>query len=83
MRRPVFSVFTIAVAAAGLSLAAPADAQNYPARQPHIIVGYPAGGSTDILARLFGDWLSRKLGQQFIVENRPGASGNIAAEGVS
>jgi len=57
-----------------------ASAQNYPTRQPHIIVGYPAGGSTDILARLFGDWLSKKLGQQFIVENRPGAGNNIATE---
>ena len=57
-----------------------ASAQNYPTRQPHIIVGYPAGGSTDILARLFGNYLSQKLGQQFIVENRPGAGNNIATE---
>jgi tripartite-type tricarboxylate transporter receptor subunit TctC len=57
-----------------------ASAQNYPNRQPHIIVGYPAGGSTDILARMFGNWLSQKLGQQFIVENRPGAGNNIATE---
>jgi tripartite-type tricarboxylate transporter receptor subunit TctC len=61
----------------------PAAAQNYPTRQPHIIVGYPAGGSTDILARLFGDYLGRKLGQQFIVENRPGAGNNIATEAVA
>jgi tripartite-type tricarboxylate transporter receptor subunit TctC len=57
-----------------------ASAQNYPTRQPHIIVGYPAGGSTDIMARLFGNYLSQKLGQQFIVENRPGAGNNIATE---
>ena len=57
-----------------------ASADNYPSRQPHIIVGYPAGGSTDIMARLFGNYLSQKLGQQFIVENRPGAGNNIATE---
>src|SRR5215510_8021066 len=57
-------------------------AADYPTRPPHIIVGYPAGGSTDIVARLFGDWLSKRLGQQFIVENRPGAGNNIATEAV-
>lgn len=57
-----------------------ASAQNYPTRQPHILVGYPAGGSTDILARIFGDWLSRRMGQQFVVENRPGAGNNIATD---
>ena len=56
---------------------------DYPTRPPHIIVGYPAGGTTDILARLFGDWLSKRLGQQFIVENRPGAGNNIATEAVT
>jgi len=59
-----------------------AGAADYPARQPHIIVGYPAGGSTDILARIFGDWLGKRLGQQFIVENRPGAGNNLATEAV-
>jgi tripartite-type tricarboxylate transporter receptor subunit TctC len=46
----------------------------------HIIVGYPPGGATDILARLFGNWLSEKLGQQFIIDNRPGAGNNIGTE---
>jgi len=60
-----------------------AAALDYPTRQPHIIVGYPPGGSTDILARLFGDWLGRRLGQQFIVENRPGAGNNLATDAVA
>src|SRR5262249_39607828 len=50
--------------------------------QPHTIVGYPPGGTTDIVARLFGDWFSKRLGQQFIVENRPGAGNNLATEAV-
>jgi tripartite-type tricarboxylate transporter receptor subunit TctC len=69
----------------GLSLFAAADvrAADYPTRPVHIIVGYPAGGSTDICARLFGDWLSKRLGQQFVVENRPGAGNNIGTEAVA
>ena len=59
-----------------------AHALDYPTRQPHIIVGYPPGGATDIVARLVGHWLSEKLGQQFIVENRPGAGNNIGTEAV-
>jgi tripartite-type tricarboxylate transporter receptor subunit TctC len=65
-----------------VTLACQAAAADYPTRQPHIIVGYPAGGSTDILARIFGDWLGKRLGQQFIVENRPGAGNNLATEAV-
>jgi tripartite-type tricarboxylate transporter receptor subunit TctC len=60
-----------------------ACAQAYPTRPVHIIVGFPAGGTTDIVGRLVGQWLSERLGQQFVVENRPGASGNIATEGVA
>src|SRR5262245_11230145 len=59
-----------------------ARAQAYPTRPVRIVVGYPPGGSTDIVARLLGQWLSERLGQQFIVENRPGASSNIATESV-
>jgi tripartite-type tricarboxylate transporter receptor subunit TctC len=60
-----------------------ARAADYPDRSPHIIVGYPAGGSTDICARLFGQWLSERLGQQFVVENRPGAGNNIGTDAVA
>jgi tripartite-type tricarboxylate transporter receptor subunit TctC len=70
--------------AAALAVAAPtAWAQNYPARPVRIVVGFPAGGTTDILARLIGQWLSERLGQQFVIENRPGANTNIATEAVA
>jgi tripartite-type tricarboxylate transporter receptor subunit TctC len=57
-----------------------AHAANYPTRPVHIIVGYPAGGSTDIFARLFGAYLGEKLGVNFIIDNRPGAGNNIGTE---
>src|SRR4051812_7338298 len=60
-----------------------ARAQAYPSRPVRIVVGFPAGGATDILARLMGQWLSERLGQQFIIENRAGASGNIGTEAVA
>ena len=60
-----------------------ARAQAYPSRPARIVVGFPAGGATDIQARLMGEWLSERLGQQFIVENKPGASGNIGTETVA
>jgi tripartite-type tricarboxylate transporter receptor subunit TctC len=59
-----------------------ARAQAYPARPVRIIVGFAAGGTTDIISRLIGQWLSERLGQQFIIENRPGASANLATEAV-
>jgi tripartite-type tricarboxylate transporter receptor subunit TctC len=59
-----------------------ARAQAYPSRPVRIIVGFPAGGPTDIAARLMSQWLSERLGQQFVVDNRPGAGGNIATEAV-
>src|SRR5947209_738032 len=57
-------------------------AQTYPSRPVRWIVPYPAGGPTDIVARLMGQWLSERLGQQFVIENRPGAAGNIGTEAV-
>ena len=57
-------------------------AQSYPSRPVHIIVGFAAGGPNDILARLIGQWLSQRLGQQFVIENRPGAGSNLATEAV-
>ena len=59
-----------------------ARAQAYPTRPVRIIVGYAPAGGTDITARLIGQWLSERLGQQFIVENRPGANSNVATEAV-
>jgi tripartite-type tricarboxylate transporter receptor subunit TctC len=59
-----------------------ARAQSYPTRPVHLIVPVPAGSSADIQARLMGQWLSERLGQTFVVENRPGASNNIATEAV-
>jgi len=60
-----------------------AEAQSYPSRPVHIIVGYAAGGPTDILARLIGQWLSERLGQPFVIEDRPGAATNLATEAVA
>jgi tripartite-type tricarboxylate transporter receptor subunit TctC len=60
-----------------------ARAQTYPTRPVRIVVGFPAGGTSDIVGRLLGQWLSERLGQQFIVENRPGASANLATEAVA
>ena len=58
-------------------------AQAYPSKPARIVVGFTAGGATDILARLMGEWLSERLAQQFIIENKPGASGNIGTETVA
>src|SRR5690242_15228067 len=55
-------------------------AQSYPSRPVRLIVGLAAGGGNDIVARLIGQWLSERLGQQFVVENRPGAGSNLGTE---
>jgi tripartite-type tricarboxylate transporter receptor subunit TctC len=71
----------LAVGAAALpALPATSWAQAYPNKPVRIVVGFPAGGATDIMARLMGEWLTQRTGQQFIVENKPGASGNIGTE---
>jgi tripartite-type tricarboxylate transporter receptor subunit TctC len=72
----------VAGAAALPALSGRAWAQTYPARPVRIIVGLAAGGMQDILARLMGQWLSERLGQPFVAENRTGGGGNIAAEAV-
>jgi tripartite-type tricarboxylate transporter receptor subunit TctC len=59
-----------------------ATAQNYPARPVRIVVGVPPGGTVDIIARLWGQWLTERLGQQTIIENRPGGATNIATDAV-
>jgi tripartite-type tricarboxylate transporter receptor subunit TctC len=65
---------------AALAAASSAGAQDYPTRAVKIIVPFPAGGSADVLPRIVGEWLSRKWGQPVVIENRPGAAGNIGAE---
>jgi Tripartite tricarboxylate transporter family receptor len=65
------------------SLSRSAEAQTYPTRSVRIVVGYPAGGVSDIVARLIGQSLSERLGQQFIIETRPGAGGTIGTGAVA
>src|SRR5215211_3560592 len=77
-----FCVLTAGAATLPL-LARIAWAESYPSRPVHIIVGFPAGGTSDIVARVVGQWLSEHLGQQFVVENRPGAGSNLATEAVA
>src|SRR6476660_9298544 len=60
-----------------------ARAQSYPSRTVRIVVGFPAGQAIDISARLMAEWLQQRLGQSFIVENRPGAAANVATEMVA
>src|SRR5262249_17083226 len=83
MKLPRRRFLHLAAGAAALPFAPHvARAQAYPTRPVRIIVGFPAGGGTDTLARLIGHWLSERLGKPFIVENRPGAASNIATEAV-
>ena len=83
MNLPRRQFLHLAAGAAALpGVARVAWAQAYPSRPVRIIVGFAPGGATDIVARLMGQWLSERLGQQFVIENRPGASTNIATEAV-
>jgi tripartite-type tricarboxylate transporter receptor subunit TctC len=79
-RRSFLHLAACAAAVAATSRLSRAGA--YPARPVRLIVGFPAGGVVDTLARLIGQWLSERLGQPFVIENRPGAGGNIATEAV-
>ena len=83
VKLPRRNFFHLAAGAAALpAVSHIAWAQTYPTRPVRILVGYSAGSASDIVARLIAQWLSERLGQQFVVENRPGAGGNIAAEAV-
>ena len=83
MKLPRRSFLSLAAGAAVLPAASRiACAQAYPTRPVRLIVPFGAGGAPDILARLVGQWLSDRLGQPFIVENRPGANGNLGTQGV-
>jgi tripartite tricarboxylate transporter family receptor len=80
--RSHFLRLAAATAAFPISPSRLAWATEFPARPVRIVVGFAAGGGTDIIARLIGQWLSERLGKPFVIENRPGAGSNIATEAV-
>ena len=83
MKLPRRTFLHLAAGAAALpGISRIARAQTYPTRPVRIIAGFAAGGGVDITARLIGQWLSERLGQSFVIENRPGAGGNIGTEAV-
>jgi tripartite-type tricarboxylate transporter receptor subunit TctC len=84
MKLPRRTVLHLAAGAAALpAMPRIARAQPYPSRPVRIVVGFPAGGTSDIVARVLGQWLAERVGQQFVVENRPGAGSNLATEAVA
>ena len=84
MKLPRRQFLHLAAAAAALP-AVPRFAwgESYPTRPVHLIVGFPPGGPTDIFARLIGDWLSKRFGQPFVIENRPGAGAQSGSRQLS
>ena len=76
------AICLIAIGISAIASLGGASALDYPTRPVRWVVGYPPGGATDILARLIGQRLSERLGQQFVIENKPGAGNNIATESV-
>ena len=83
MKLPRRNFLHLAAGAAALpAISRIAWAQAYPTRPVRIIVGFAPGGGADIITRLIGQWLSERLGQQFIIENRPGGGTNIGTEAV-
>jgi tripartite-type tricarboxylate transporter receptor subunit TctC len=83
MKVPRRQFLRLTTAAVALAVSRAAWAQSYPARPVRILSGFPPGGINDTYARLIGGWLSERLGQQFVVENQPGAGGNLAAQSVA
>src|SRR5262245_6006120 len=84
MKLPRRQLLHLAAGAAALPATSRiAWAQTYPSRPVRIVVGFAARGGADLTARPIGQWLSERLGQQFVIENRPGAVGNIATEAVA
>ena len=85
MTTPMQLIRPLVLGLACLVLGNPGDAAalDYPTKPVRWIVGYAPAGATDILARLLGQWLSERLGQQFVIENRPGAASNLATETVA
>ncbi|HYD04370.1 MAG TPA: tripartite tricarboxylate transporter substrate-binding protein, partial [Reyranella sp.] len=77
------SMLAVSGAAALAGAPHPARSQEYPSRPVRLVEGYGAGGAPDIIARLIGKWLSERLGQPFVIDNKPGASGRIATEAVA
>src|SRR4051812_42147878 len=77
------SILLATALAAGMATAALAQGDVWPIRPVRFVVPFPAGGSTDTVARLVGGMLGARLGQQFVIENRSGASGNLGAEAVA